>query len=139
MLLHVLDGLERAQRFVNVAAKREVVYGGVLYGALEVDDEQATKGNTILREHAVAAANGALKITYKRVGHVTNAALAAIRLGPGKVAEVAVNANTKHLGVELLELGVAVAEGGDLGRAYEGEVKRVEEEDDVLVTDILVQ
>src|SRR6185312_15394115 len=48
---------------------------------------------------------------------------------PGKVHELAVDADAEHLCVAGLELFVQPAESGDLGRTDEGEVLRPEEDD----------
>ena len=53
-------------------------------------------------------------------------------LGPGEVAVLGVDGGAEDLGAELPELAEPVGEGEDLGRADEGEVERVEEEDDPL-------
>src|SRR5437867_12389397 len=47
------------------------------------------------------------------------------------MAELAVDRAAQDLHAKLLEGGVPLGEGDDLGRADEGEVERVEEEDDV--------
>ena len=44
-----------------------------------------------------------------------------------------VDAATHHLAVPLLKLGVEGVEGEDLGGAYEGEVERVEGEEEVFI------
>ena len=51
---------------------------------------------------------------------------------PGKVGEVGVHGAGQHLRSDLLELRHAVIEGEDLRGTDEGEVQRVEEEDEIL-------
>ena len=55
---------------------------------------------------------------------------------PRLVREVGVGRHGVDLDAELLELGVVVGEVAELGRADEGEVGRVEEEDRPLAGDV---
>ena len=64
--------------------------------------------------------------------HISKTSLLATSLAPGQVGEVAVSGASNDGAVEVLELLGAVIEGDDLGGADEGEVQRVEEEDNVL-------
>jgi hypothetical protein len=83
-------------------------------------------------EHRVGPGNFLLEVGDKRIGNVTEAALLAIGLHPGEMAELAVYRNTKHLRIAAGEICVAVAESGDLRGADEGEVKRIEEQHHIL-------
>ena len=64
--------------------------------------------------------------------HISKTSLLATPLAPGKVREVTVGGAGDDSAVQVLELLGAVVEGDDLGGTDEGEVQRVEEEDDVL-------
>jgi len=54
------------------------------------------------------------------------------------VSELVIGGAAQHLGVAVLELFVQLAKGSDLGRAHEGEVLGVEE-DDLPLALVLVQ
>ena len=56
---------------------------------------------------------------------------------PGQVSEVRVDRAGHHLGTDLPELCDPVVEGQDLGGTDEGEVQRVEEEDQILAQVVL--
>ena len=96
--------------------------------ALGVDDEEAAlRDALVLEQDAVAAAHfeGAVARERKRL-------LADRELAPRLVAIDAVGRDADDLRVERRELLVVLAERGHLGRADEGEVGGVEEEDEPL-------
>src|SRR5262249_4082070 len=68
----------------------------------------------------------ALDVGEHREGEIPQLFLFA---APGQVHELAVDAHAEDLRITSLELLVQLAEGGNLGRAYEGEVLRPEEHD----------
>ena len=90
------------------------------------------QGDAAVEQHAVVGADLLGQVGHERVLEPAEAALLARCLDPGQVAELAVDRAAEHLGAALAELLDPVAEGDDLGRADEGEVERVEEQDDVL-------
>lgn len=132
VVLDVLQSLEHTQGLVNIATEGQVVNGGMLHNTLAVDDEETAQGNTICGKHAEGLADLALQIGHQRVGEVAQAALITGSLDPGQMGELGVHGHAQHLGVQLLELLILVAEGGDLSGANEGEVQRVEEQHNVL-------
>lgn len=59
-------------------------------------------------------------------------------VAPRQVHELRVDAAAQDLGIAVLEFLVQFAERGDLGRSYEGEVFRPEEEDSPFALVVLV-
>jgi hypothetical protein len=96
------------------------------------DKEGSERASHVLLEDPVAARNVHGFVGDHRDVHLAQAAVLARGVDPGEVAEVRVCGACEYLASNLLELLCPVAEGDDLGRADEGEVERVEEEDDVL-------
>ena len=133
MGLNVLEGLEHPEGFIHAAAHGQVVDRAVHDHALGVDDEQPAKGDAcIFVEHVVGAGNVLLQISNQRVSDVAQAPALPVGLHPGQVAELAVHRYTQHFGVAAGEIGVAIRERRDLGRADEGEIQGVEEQHHVL-------
>ena len=59
--------------------------------AIGADDEQAAQGNaSFFIKNVVVASNVLFKVCDKRVADITEAAVLAIGLHPGKVAELAI-------------------------------------------------
>lgn len=131
--LHVLEGLQNAQGFVDAAAHGQVVDRAVHDHTLRIDDEQAAQSDAgFLIEHFVGAGDLFFEVGHQGIGDVAEATGFAIGLHPGQVAELAVNRDAENLGVAAGEIAVAVAEGDDLRRADEGEVEGIEEQHHVL-------
>ena len=128
----MLDGLEHPQGLVNRAAKGKVVDGRVLDDTLPVDNEQPTQSDSVIGQDVVGGRDLLLEIGDKAVVDVANATLIPRGLDPRQVAELRVDGHAQDLAVEGLELLVAVREAGNLRRANEGEVERVEEQHQVL-------
>ena len=101
--------------------------------SLSVNDEGSPVGHPHLgAEHPVGL--GYLLVPIGQHGQV-HGAQPAPGLGgtdPGVVCEVRVHGAGQHLATKGAELGRALREGQDLGGAHEGEVVRVEEEEEVL-------
>lgn len=132
VLLGELESLDETDGLLDIAADGQVVDGDLSEDALGVDDEQAAQGNALfLDEDAVAARNLLRSVGDKGKLQVrTQAALLSGLLNPGEVGEVRVGGNAEHGGVDGAEALEGVVVLDDLGRADEGEVHGVEEEDD---------
>eukprot|EP00963_Diacronema_lutheri_P013450 scaffold2636_cov340-Pavlova_lutheri.AAC.112 len=128
IVLHVLQRLQCTQHLVYVPAKGQVVDGRMLYDSFPINNEESAEGHSLLREHAVRGGDFALQIRDQRIVEVAQSTLGSFCLQPGQVGELAVHGHGQHFAVELGELFVAVAEGGDFGGTHEGEVQRIEEE-----------
>ena len=135
-LFVVLEGLEEAESFVDVAANGEVVDGDLTDVLSGVDDEDGAESNTgiraVLDEDAVVGGDLLVEVGDQGNLHFTEATLLAGLLNPGEVGELRVNGPGEDLAVELFEFGEAVGVLGDFGGADEGEVEGIGEEDDPL-------
>ena len=101
--------------------------------ALGIDDEQAAQGDAgRLIENLIGRSDLLFQIRHQGVSDIAKTTIFAIGLNPGQVAELAVNGNTKNLGVAAGEISVAIAECRDLGGADEGEIEGIEEKHHVL-------
>jgi hypothetical protein len=97
--------------------------------AFGIDDEKAPQGHTgLFIQHVVGAGDLLLEVGHQGVLALTQAAIFAIALHPGQVAELAVNGNTEHFGVTAGEIAVTVRERRDLRGAHEGEIERIEKQ-----------
>ena len=140
MRLHVLDRLQRSQRFVDGATKRRVVNGRVLDNTFLVDDEQTSQRLTaILIVHVVRVNRLALQIREQRVLNVAQAAFVSFGLDPRQVRELGIDRAPDDFAVQFRELLVSIAKGGDFSRADESEIQRVKEQDDIFLAFVLVQ
>ncbi len=101
---------------------------GVLQGALGIDDERAAQGHSLRQQHAVSVGRLASHVAEQR----ERQRAAEVALDPRLVAVLAVGAGAEHRRAEVLELVVVLGEAGDLRRADESEVERVEEQDNPL-------
>lgn len=76
--LHVLEGLQNAQGFINVPSHRQVVDGGVHDHTVRVDDEQTTQGNTLsLVENVVGRGDFLLQVGNEGIVDIAQATLIA--------------------------------------------------------------
>jgi len=133
VLVGVLEGLDQAQRLVHAAAHRQVVHGDLAESALGVNDEEAPESVSVLREvDAVVAGDLVREVGEQGDVQPAQASLCSGSVHPGQVGEVRVHATGHNLDSKLPELLDSVVEGQDLGGADEGEIKGVEEEDEVL-------
>lgn len=140
MRLHVLDRLQRSQRFVDGATKRRVVNGRVLDNTFLVDDEQTSQRlAVILIVHVVRVNRLALQIREQRVLNVAQAAFVSFGLDPRQVRELGIDRAPDDFAVQFRELLVSIAKGGDFSRADESEIQRVKEQDDIFLAFVLVQ
>lgn len=132
VLFGELEGLDKADGLLDVAADGEIVDGDLSEDTLGVDDEEAAQGNTlVLNQDTVAARDLVGLVGDERKLQVrTKATLLARLLNPGEVGEVRVGRNTEDGGVDGAETVKRVVVLDDLGRADKGEVHGVEEEDD---------
>ncbi len=83
-------------------------------------------------EDSVSPGNLHVLVSNQRDLHLSQSPLLPGGVDPGQVGEVRVGGAGQHLAADLSELLGALAERDDLRGAHEGEVERVEEEDNVL-------
>lgn len=132
VLLDVLESLEHTEGLIDISSECQVVDGGVLDDSFLVNDEESTKGNSILRQDSIGFRDFSLEIRDQWIGKVSESSLVTWSLHPGKMRELRVDGDSENLGVEVLELFISVREGCNLSWAHKSKVQWVEEEDDVL-------
>src|SRR5690606_18584754 len=124
---NVLGSLDLAQQVGSVTAD---AFGGDFHSlddAFRVNDEGTAVGQTLVFTQD-------LEVAADLQGRVTDHGVLDLADGfgavvPGLVGEVGVGGNGVDFHAQLLELGIVVGQVAQLGRADEGEVGRVEEED----------
>src|SRR5579859_3033744 len=120
-----LQRIEYAQHFLRTTADVQVGDVDEADDALRIDDEGGALRDAGLGiEDAECAGQLALYVRQHRKRQVTQLVLPA---PPGKMHVLAIDAHTVQLRITRAELLVELAEGGNLGRADEGEVLRPEE------------
>jgi len=140
VLLNKLEGLDKADDFLDGAADWEIVDGNLSQDAPGVNDEKSTESDTLsLDENTIIGGDLVGGVGDERELEVgTKATLVTGLSGPSIVRVLRVSRDGENGGVELLELRESVVEGKDLSGADKSEVHRVEEEDNPL-TKILSQ
>lgn len=90
-------------------------------------------------EDVVVFGDGFVDVGYERVGDALDAAFVLGSLEPSPVGEFRIRGATYDSYVTGFELAEFLLEAVEFGRAYEGEVLRVEEEYDVFFADVLFE
>ncbi len=123
---HELGCLDLAQQFASVTTDAVVVHFAQDDLTFRVDQESATQGHAFVFDHHIEiAAQAAIGIAQQRVLDLGDGRRA---VGPCLVGEVVVGRNAVDFHAQFLELGIAVSQIAQFGRADEGEICRVEEE-----------
>mmetsp|Transcript_40023 Transcript_40023/g.103617 ORF Transcript_40023/g.103617 Transcript_40023/m.103617 type:complete len:299 (+) Transcript_40023:248-1144(+) len=135
--LEVLQGIKHAHGLVHITAQGLVVHELVAHDAALVDQEEAAVRGAVVREHVVLRRHLFLEVREQRVADLADAALARLQAAVGEVRVDGVRRHGDHLGAFLAEVLDNGVERHDLGRAHEGEVERVEEQDHVLPLEAL--
>src|SRR6185312_1614224 len=131
-----LQCIEHAQDLFRAATDVQVGDVDEANDPLRIDDEGGALGDSFTRiEDAEAAGELALDVGE----HGERQALQLLlRLAPGQVNELTVDAHSEDLRIARLELAIELAEGGDFRRTDEGEVFRPEEHDGPLAREAVV-
>ena len=139
MFVSELECLNKSQCFIHVSTNREIIDSDLSELTLGINDEESSEGESlVLLQHTVRSADGHALVCQERYLHVPESTLLPTLVTPGEVGEVGVSTARDHLAVESRELSCPVIEGDDLRWTDEGEVERVEEEDDILAL-VIVQ
>src|SRR6185437_158149 len=125
-----------AQYFLGAAADAEIGHVHEADHALWVDDVGGALRDARFRVEDAEAA-GQLALDVREHGEGQRPELLAVT-PPGEVHELTVDAHAQQLGIARLEFLVELAEGGDFGRAHEGEILGPEEHDAPLAREALV-
>ena len=131
VLFGELQRLDHAEHLFDVPAQRQVVDGLVPHHAFPVDQEEAAERDRVVEQNSVAAADLLGEVRHHRVAELADAALAAFGGLPGVVAVLRIDRDRHEFGVQRAELLDRVVERDKFGRADEGEIHRVKEEDDI--------
>lgn len=132
MLVGKLKGLDEAEGFVDGASHGEIVDGDLSEGTLGVDEEETTKRYTgVLDQDTVIPGNLHRLVRDELELEVgSESSLVTVRVGPGEMRVFRIAGDGEDFSVEFLKVGETLVEREDLGRADEGEVEGVEEEDE---------
>lgn len=136
VLVRELEGLDESEDLINISSDGKIVHGVLTEGSLGVDDVGSSEGDSsipaILNEAAVVSGD-----LFGHIGdhgdlHLTETSLLSRLVSIFSMAKVGINGASNNLGVDGLELGGGIGELADLSGAHKGEVKRPEEQDNVL-------
>ena len=153
VLLEMLEGIDDAEAFLNGTAKGHVVDHLVADGAFFVDEEEAAVGDEfsfdnviaifvddlLTGEDVVGFGNRFVDVGNERVSDPFDTALVLRCVEPGPMRELGIGGAADDGDVATFKFGDLFLKAVKLGRAYEGEVLGVEEEDDVLLSDELIE
>lgn len=129
--------LYQPQVFVHVSANREIVNAQVPDDLVVVDEEGASKCEAGIIEHSVLISDVLLDVSKEGNVERAESSIGAVVERPPPMDEVGVDGAADHLAVVLPELRSLVAELNDLSGADEGEVERVEEEEQPLALEVV--
>ncbi len=136
VLVCVLEGLDESQDLLDVAADGKVVEAHVSQDALGVNDEGGTESDalvtTVLNQAVVGLRDILRDVGQQRELKINETAFLKRGLAPLHVRELGVNGATNEDSVVGVELAGELIEGQNFSGADKGEVKRVEEKNDVL-------
>lgn len=153
VFLEVLEGIDDAEAFADRATKWHVVDDLVANDAIKIDEEEAAVGDefagddgfaffvdaVIACEDVVFFGDGFVDVSNEWVSDALDAAFVFRSLEPCPVGEFGIGGATYDGDVTLFELFEFLLEAVEFGRADEGEVLGVEEENDVFFADELVE
>lgn len=129
--------LKQPQVFVNVSSDREVVNAQVSDDLIVVDQEGSAKGKAGIVQDSILISDVLLDVGKERDVEWSKSSIGTIIEGPSSMDEVRVNGASDHLTVVLLELSSLVAELHNFCGADEGEIKRVEKEEQPLALEVI--
>ena len=121
VLVCELERIDETQGLVDTAANRQVVDGDLPQDTIRINEEQAAQGNALLLDqHAVVLADGVVLVAEQRDVDAAEAAVLLRCVGPRQQRVLRVGGCEDDAGAAGFKVGGAVAEGEDLGWAYEG-------------------
>ena len=140
MLVSVHESVDKSEGLINITAYGEVRDTSVSEDSFSVDDEGTSEGNSsvtsLFDEGAIASGDALGHVSYHGDLHGAKSSLVSGLLGVLSVSEVGVDRASNNLASDLLELRGSIVVVADLSGADEGEVKRPEEEHDVLALEL---
>ena len=149
----VLEGIDGAEALADGASERHVVDDLVADDAFFIDEKEAAVGDEfagddgfarlivihIAGEDIVGFGDRLVDVCDERVGDALDTTLVPWGLEPCPVGEFGIRGAADDGDVAALELGELFLEAVEFGGADEGEILRVEEENDVFFPEILVE
>ena len=136
MLGDVLRRLDFAQHIFGAATDAVVVDFRDLDFAFRVDEEGATVGDALAFNHHVEATRQhAGRVAQHRVPDLADGRAVVV---PRLVGEVGVAGNGIDFDAEALQLGVVFGHVFQLGRADEGKIRRIEQENGPFALDVFM-
>jgi hypothetical protein len=138
VLVCKLEGLDESECLVNASSNSIVVYLNRSDLLLWINDEKASQSCSLHwiiflgNQHSIISANVLADICKQWVAKLTKSSLVSWGLGPCQMSEVGVGWNSNNFSLDVLEILESVTEGDELGWAYVGEVKWVENHNQVL-------
>ena len=133
MFVRKLESLKESECFIHISSNRKIINSDLSQLALSINDEQTTESQALVfLENSISVAYGHVLVSKEGNLHVSQASFLSASLAPSKVRKVGVGGGCDDSTVVGLKLSSSVIERDDLGGADKGEVKGVEEEDDIL-------
>jgi len=153
VLFEMLEGVDDAEAFLDGASEGHVVDDLVAHPALKVDKEETAVGDEfsfdediafvvdyfLTCEDVVGFGDCFVNISDERIGDALNTAFVLGGVKPCPVREFGVRGAADDGNIAGFELGDLFLESVELGGTDEGKVLGVEEEDDVFLTDELIE
>jgi len=132
VLIRVLERLHQTQRFVDRSSDREIIHGNLPQGPLSINDEEASQSVTgIFEIHAVIFGDLVRQIGEQRNIERTQTAVLPRRLDPSQMSELGIYGDAHDFGVDGAEFIGPIAESDDFRGTNEGEIQRIEEENEI--------
>lgn len=133
VLVGELEGVEKTQSLLDVAANGQIVNSNLTNIALGVNDEDTAESDTHLGdENTVVRRERVVLVRNERDLDRSETTILSRDVGPGKESVLRVDRGKDDLGTALLELGRGIGVGNNLGRADKGEGHGDEGEDEPL-------
>lgn len=126
MLIGELERLHQAQRLVHRSSDRQIVHGNLAQILLAIDDEETTEWNAgLLVEHSVITSDLQRLVGQQRDVQVTETALLARLIDPGKMRKVAVGGAANNFAANVAEFGDTIGVGNDFRGADKSAAKKI--------------
>ena len=99
---------------------------------IRIHDEETTESDTrLFNKNSVVPGDCLVKVRDQRVLQSAQTSLLARLLDPGQVGEMRVGGDSDHLAVDAFELFDPLGESDDFSGADEGEIQRIEIDDNI--------
>jgi len=138
VFLHKLESLDQPEGLINTPTNGEIIDGHLPQNTIRIHDEETTESDTSLfNKNSVVPGDCLVKVRDQRVLQSAQTSLLARLLDPGQVGEMRVGGDSDHLAVDAFELFDPFGESDDFSGADEGEIQRIEIDDNIFTLVIL--